>query len=247
MRKLWSDFLILWWEQMLEMGRGWLWQFGFTMSLPFVIVFGLSRMSDPGNALYIVTGSAVLVACNDALSGVAIKFGLLRRGGMLVYYGSLPISRVAFVLALLASRLALSLPGMVFGLIAGRVVLGLDIQVNAAVVGVLIVSGVSLAAVGFAMGVFVESLEIIYGITSLIVTALPLCVPMFFPADRLPGIVVALSRLYPPVYAADALRHAVAGTYGPDFWLDIGVLIGVGIAGLAWVQWRMRWSGVSRA
>src|SRR5438128_403242 len=115
--KFLSDLRILFLEQMLEVRAAWPWYVIFSFIFPIIVIFAVghigSGLTDRTSLLFIVSGTAIITVTNEALVNIAIRVAAMRKEGTLLYYASLPISKTAFVLAVLLSRLAVSLPGMI--------------------------------------------------------------------------------------------------------------------------------------
>src|ERR1043165_3857626 len=126
LRKFAVDLKYLWLEQMLEIRTIWYWYFIFSLFLPIAMVFGFARigsgLTDANSLIYIISGSAIFSVANDGLYTMAIRIGSMKKEGMLLYYASLPINKVAFVTAIMVSRLRVTLPGMVAPILFGSLI-----------------------------------------------------------------------------------------------------------------------------
>ncbi len=95
----------------------------FSLLMPLSMVFGFARMggglNDRAGLLYIITGSAIFAVANEGISMLAGRVGEMKRDGLLLYYATLPISKTAFILAILLSRLVLTIPGMLVAMAGG--------------------------------------------------------------------------------------------------------------------------------
>src|SRR5215212_8342049 len=133
MTKVAVDFKYLWLEQVLQIRKSWYWFLIFSLLLPLAMIFGFSRMGGdptPARLLYIVTGAAIFSATNDALYQIAQRVVTMRRSGVLLYYMSLPISKMSFVIAMTLSRIVFMLPGVIIPLMVGQISYHLGFQFN---------------------------------------------------------------------------------------------------------------------
>jgi ABC-2 type transport system permease protein len=98
------DLKYLWLEQILGVRATWYWMLLFSLVLPLAMVFGFARIGgiapDAQRLLYVISGSAIFAATQDGLYGLAVRIGAMKQNGQLIYYMSLPSSRVAFVVAM---------------------------------------------------------------------------------------------------------------------------------------------------
>jgi ABC-2 type transport system permease protein len=239
-------FLLL--EQMLEVRTIWHWFLIFSLMMPFAMLFGFTRMGsglqDQRGLLYIVSGSAIFAAANDGLTAMAIRIGTLRRDGAIVYYASLPISKIAFIMALIISRLMLSLPGMILPILVAPLLYPVQLKFTIWIIPLIILTALALSTVGMAIGVVISSLEMIHIISNALLVILLMAAPLFIPLEALPKPLRILSYALPPSYAADALRYALAGSFGTPFFIDIGVLSAMTLGSLMilprWLQWQIK-------
>jgi ABC-2 type transport system permease protein len=242
------DLKILWLEQMLEVRTSWYLFVIFSMVMPVAIVFGFARigngLSDRTSQLFIISGSAILTCTSDGIMGVALRVGSLKKEGTLVYYASLPISKTAFILAVIFSRLPLTLPGLLTPLLVGPLLNGAQLEFSLWVLLLIPLTGLTLSVIGMAIGSLLDSLELISIITNVLIFILLSAAPIFMPVAALPLPLQILSYFLPPSYAAEALRQALGGAIGPAFYLDLFVLLLM--AGISffvvgrWLSWRQK-------
>lgn len=242
------DLKYLWLEQMLEIRTIWYWYFIFSFFLPLAMVFGFTRMgsglTDNASLIYVISGSAIFSVANDGLYSVAVRIGSMKKEGMLLYYASLPISKIAFVIATVLARMVVTLPGMLVPLVFGSAVYHVQLEFNLWIVLLLPLMALAMCSIGMALGSFINSLEMIQIIVNLLLFMLVMAAPVFIPMQALPLPLQILGYLLPPTYAADALRHALNGTIGTAFYVDLVVLIAMIIASFyvlnRWLRWRLK-------
>ncbi|MEV5442093.1 ATP-binding cassette domain-containing protein [Streptomyces sp. NPDC052644] len=246
-RGMLTDLKYLWLEQMLEVRTTWTWSVLFGVLMPVAMVFGLSRigggLDDRESLLYIVSGAAVFAVATEGVVTLAQRIGVIKNDGMMVYYASLPISRTSFVAALVLSRLLLITPGLITPMAAASLMYDVRFELSPVLLLVLPLSALALSAIGLAIGMLIDSMELIVVITNLLIFVLLLAAPVLIPADALPLPLRILGHLLPPTYAADALRHALSGDLGSRFLLDVAVLAAMTVGGLTaatrWIRWRL--------
>ncbi|MEV6475211.1 ABC transporter ATP-binding protein/permease [Streptomyces sp. NPDC051657] len=245
-RRMGVDLKFLWLEQMLEVRTTWSWVLMFGLLMPAAMVFGLTRigdgLSDEESLLFIVSGAAIFSVANEGIGTLAQRIGALRQDGMMVYYASLPISRISFLAAMVFSRLLLILPGLITPMITAKLMYDTDFVISPALLLVLPLACMALSAIGLAIGTLVRSMDLLLVIVNLMIFVLLLVAPVLIPIESLPVPLQVFGYLLPPTYAAESLRLALVGDFGSAFLLNIGVLTAMTAVGLAgasrWLRWR---------
>ncbi len=242
---MWVELKFLWLEQMLEVKANWLSSLIFSFGYPLVVIFGIGRigngLTDPTSLLYIISGSATLSVMNEAFVNFALNVGTMRREGVLVYYAALPISKFSFVCALLLSRLVISLPGMMVAILIGPRMYGVVYTVNIWILLLFPLTGLSLSAIGMAMGLLIKSYYTLQTSLGALLGVGMFTTPLFIPLSALPLPFQVLSYVFPPTYAADAFRHALVGTFDITFYVDIAVLSLMTVISYYFLEKRLRW------
>ncbi|NEC30351.1 ABC transporter permease, partial [Streptomyces sp. SID8111] len=245
-RRMGVDLKYLWLEQMLEVRTTWSWVLMFGLLMPAAMVFGLTRigngLSDEQSLLFIVSGAAIFSVANEGIGTLAQRIGVLRQDGMMVYYASLPISRISFLAAMVFSRLLLILPGLITPMITAKLMYDTDFVISPALLIVLPLSCMALSAIGLAIGTLVRSMDLLLVIVNLMIFVLLLVAPVLIPIESLPVPLQIFGYLLPPTYAAESLRLALMGDFGTAFLLNIAALSAMTSVGLAganrWLRWR---------
>jgi ABC-2 type transport system permease protein len=243
------DFKYLFLEQVLQLRTTWPFTLSLAVIFPLLILFGFSRIGgqlpDREGLIYIIAGTSVYSMVLEGIFMVSQQTVSLKQQGKFIYYASLPISKIAFVLALLFSRLLIiGLPGMLTPLILGTIFYHIRLEITLLWVLVLLpLTALSLSVVGMCLGLMFDSLEMV-GLISTISTCLVfLASPVFIPINNLPLPLQVLGYLLPPTYAADAMRQVLAGAISGQFYLDLALLIGfalISCIGITkWLRWRL--------
>jgi ABC-2 type transport system permease protein len=243
--KFFIDLKFLWLEQMLEVRRTWYWFVVFSLVLPITMVFGFARigsgLTDYDSLLYIISGSAIFSVTNEGLYTLAVRIGTMKKEGTLVYYASLPISKTAFLIAILLSRMVITFPGMIAPVVIGTWLYDVSFEWSLWILILLPLAALSLSNIGMALGVFVSNLELVQIIVNLLLFVLVLAGPIFSPLEALPLPFQVLSYFLPPTYAAAAFRAALSSSIDLHFYLNLLVLIVMTIAGFTLSTRLMRW------
>lgn len=244
-RKFWSDFYFLFLEQLLEIRVTWYWHLIFAGVLPITMVFGFPRMgtslADMDSLIYIISGAAIFAAANDGLYTLAVRLGQMKKDGVLLYYMSLPISPIAFIMAQMLSRLLITLPGMLMTILAGIALYAVPIGFSPWILVLLLLCGLAFSAVGMVLGLYIENLELLQVITNLILFMVILVTPVFTSIEALPDFLRPVAYGMPTTYAAAALRAALTGRLDEGFYLQMGMLALLTLIGFALLKRGLRW------
>jgi ABC-2 type transport system permease protein len=242
------DLKYLWLEQMLEVRTTWYWFVVFGMFMPLSMVFGFARigsgLTDRNSLIFIISGAAIFSVATEGIVTMAQRVGTMKKEGMLVYYASLPISKVAFIMAIMFSRLIVALPGMLMPILVGPLLYNVSLEPSLWILILLPLTALALSAIGMVLGSLVNSLELVAVITNVLIFVLLMGAPVFIPVESLPLPMQIIGYLLPPTYAADALRHALDGSTGAAFYLDLLALVLMTLLSFyalaRWLRWRLK-------
>lgn len=246
--KFLTDLKYLWLEQMLEVRTTWYWFVVFGMFMPLSMVFGFARigsgLTDRTSLIFIISGAAIFSVATEGIVTMAQRVGTMKKEGMLVYYASLPISKVAFIMAIMFSRLIVALPGMLMPILIGPLLYNISLEPSLWILILLPLTALALSAIGMVLGSLINSLELVSVITNVLIFVLLMGAPVFIPVESLPLPMQIIGYLLPPTYAADALRHALDGSTGTAFYLDLAALVIMTLLSFyalaRWLRWRLK-------
>ncbi|MCZ4612237.1 ABC transporter permease, partial [Streptomyces sp. Lzd4kr] len=240
-----TSFKYLWFEHMLIVRTSWHVHMVFGIFMPLTMVFGFSRigsgLTDQSSLLYIASGSGVFSIAALGTTAIAQRIGAIKAEGSMMYYASLPISKVAFVTAFVAARLLLIAPGLVTSLLAVEVLYDIQLTLSPTLLFVYPLTALPLAALGLVIGSLIDRIELISIVTYMLNFLLLLGAPLLIPLESLPVALRVISYVMPTSYGADAIRHSVTGDIDGTFALDVAVLAVASVASL-WIADRaLRW------
>jgi ABC-2 type transport system permease protein len=246
--KFMVDLKYLWLEQMMEIRTTWYWFVVFGMFMPLSMVFGFARigsgLTDRTSLIFIISGAAIFSVATEGIVTMAQRVGTMKKEGMLVYYASLPISKVAFIMAIMFSRLIVTLPGMLMPILIGPLLYNVSLEPSLWIFILLPLTALALSAIGMVLGSMINSLELVAVITNVLIFVLLMGAPVFIPVESLPLPMQIIGYMLPPTYAADALRHALDGSTGTAFYLDLAALLAMTLISFyalaRWLRWRLK-------
>lgn len=187
----------------------------------------------------VVAGSTVLVVAFVALNLLAQRFGAMRAGGSLDYYGALPVPPAAVVLGTAASYATMAVPGTVVTAVLGALLYQLPLGGLWLLLLVVPLAGASLAGIGALLGLLAPRPEL-----ATVAGQLGMSAVLFLsiiPAGKLPQLLRPVRAVVPSTYAADALAAGLRP--GPDWAAvagDLGVCAAVALVALALGGWALR-------
>jgi ABC-2 type transport system permease protein len=168
-----------------------------------ILMRGVVHRHDTATASSVVAGCTVLVVAFVALNLLSQRFGSLRAGSALDYYGALPVPAAAVVLGTAASYASFAVPGALVTAVAGLVIYGLPVANVWLVVPVVAVAALALSGVGALLGLALPRPEL-----ATIAGQLGMTVVLFLgiisPID-LPTLARAVRAAVPGMLAVDAL------------------------------------------
>lgn len=187
----------------------------------------------------VVAGSTVLVVGFVALNLLAQRFGSMRGGGALDYYGALPVPPAAVVLGTAASYATMAVPGTVVTAVVGALLYQLPLGGLWLLVPVVPLAGASLAGIGALLGLLAPRPEL-----ATVAGQLGMSAVLFLsiiPGSKLPLLLRPVRAVVPSTYAADALA---AGLRPRPDWaavaVDLGICAAVAVVALALGGWALR-------
>jgi ABC-2 type transport system permease protein len=246
-----QPFLVQLFDLILIQLSNWRWSWQGTiitgMISPVLSIVALGVFAhnpDPTTQAYILTGNMVLSLMFENLTKVASNFAFMRATGAFSYYATLPLSRVALILATVGAFLLLSLPALAVTVGLGTLYLGIHLAPSPLLLIVIPLAAIPLAALGALIGATVPRPEDSGTWSLLLSVALLSLGPVVVPPDRLPAWLQTLGNLSPATYAASALRQTLLGPITDRLPLDLLVLAAVAALLLALVartiSWRQR-------
>lgn len=244
-----QPFLVQLGDLLLIQLSNWRWSWHGTlltgMLSPVLSIFALSifaRDADPTTLAYILTGNVVMSLMFENLTKVASNFAFMRATGAFSYFATLPLSRIALILATVGAFLLLSLPALAVTVAIGTWRLGIALAPSPWLLLVIPLAAIPLAALGALIGANAPRPEDA-GTWSLVLTVTLVGLgPVVVPPDRLPAWMHTAGAFSPATYAADALRQTLLGPVVPDrLALDLAVLAAVACVLLALVARTLSW------
>ncbi len=213
-----------------------------TTGLVLGMGFIMPDISDT-TARYIVIGTA---AQSFATIGLVMLPQLVARSrdrGMFEYYLTLPISREAYILAVVTAAAVLAFPAVVFSTVFGAWHFGIALQFDPAVFAVALLAVLSVAGAGVAMAVYSPHQQVTNALTQVAIFYIIFFAPVLMPKEQLPAGLQFTAHFFPPTYAADGLRATLTDLPGTHLARSLMAMTAFGAGSLVLSAVAMRRRG----
>src|SRR3954452_16358264 len=198
------------------------------------VIYGLALLVpdiDREAALYLATGAPTLGLIILGLNVVPQEVAQARLTGRHDYVVSLPVPRLAPLVAEVTFWLAVQIPGTILALAAATLRFHIDLDIGWAVLPSIALVALTGAAVGYALASTLSP-QLTSHVTQFVALALLLFSPINFPADRMPAFLQAIHKVLPVQYMADIVRGSLTGHYADPPALAFAMVGGWCAAGL---------------
>ncbi len=178
----------------------------------------------------IATGAPAISMVSIGLVALPQTVGEAKAEGSLAYMRSLPVPRLAYLVADLTVWLVIVVPGVVLGVMVGAWRFGLDLQVSPLVVPAVLLVALTATCVGYAIASVLPYMVTVI-VTQAIVVLVFMFSPLTFLPEKLPGWLEAIHRLLPIQAMGEVTRGTLApGQFAlpPGAWLTLAVWCAIG-------------------
>jgi len=210
----------------------------FAVVMPLaVVVFVLlvvPASSDPGMPLAVAAGMTTWGAAVAGFVTLPAAFALARERGVLARLRGTPLPEAAHLAGRAGSALATALVTAVLVTGVGTLALGVAVRPAGipAAVGMLVLGTAALAACGLALGAVVPSSKAVNAIGLGVLLPLSFFSDVF-PTGGTPAWMGTVGAMFPLKHLADGLRDALSPAATGVAWLDVAVLAGWLVGGVA--------------
>ena len=211
------------------------------LSVSMVLGYGLIA-GHPGReaSLYLAGGGPAIALISLGLIMTPQWVSQSRTEGSLDWMRTLPVPRIAFLLADLAIWTALALPGLVVGVIVANARFDVDLAPQWWLVPGAVLVALTAACIGYAIATLLAP-ALAQILSQVLAFGIMLFSPVSFPADRLPDWAQDIHRWLPFEPMAQVVR---AGLFPHDAtmptrsWVVLCVWCSVSVAGASWALGR---------
>jgi ABC-2 type transport system permease protein len=214
------------------------------LALGLVLGFGyLIPDISTTSATFLTTGAATQSFVTIGLVMLPQMLSQRKAEGRLEYMLTLPISREAYLLALVTFVGLLALPGVVFTLLFGAWHYGLDLSVNPMFIVVMLLSVFSMAGLGVAMAVYSPHQQVTNALTQLLIFYVLFFSPVLVPKTQLPSLLAHIAKAMPTTYSADAVRATLTDLPGTHLGQSLAFMGVYSVISLALCSFAIRRRG----
>lgn len=242
-----QPFIELWYLMRVEFAnlRGsWVWSVLMASMFPLTtVLFFRFFMTHPSPVAMrqMITGNMVFPIIIMGINALSQDLSWAKHNGHFVFYASLPISKINFIVAKLTSGFLMTLPSVVIMAGIGELVFGITLHFSLIVLPVLVLAIGGCVGLGTLMGFLSPSHQLTNMMSQVVMMVLSFLTPVMIPMAQLPKAMQVVSYIFPTTYAADSLRTLFTTGWQPNVGTDILALIGYTALSLVLIIWKMDW------
>ena len=158
--------------------------------------------------LFLATGAPAVTLITMGVVVLPQVVAQSKLEGSLEFMRTLPVPRMAYLVADLSVWLAVVLPGVVFGVAVGAWAFDLALSVSLAIFPAVLLTVTTAAAVGYAMASLLPPLMAML-LSQVLVFAVLLFSPLNYPAERLPEWMQTIHSLLPVQAMGEVIRGSL--------------------------------------
>jgi ABC-2 type transport system permease protein len=189
---------------------------------------------DPLTVLFLATGAPAVTLITMGVVVFPQVVAQSKLEGSLGYMRSLPVPRMAYLMADLTVWLAVVLPGVVFAVAVGAWAFDLALSVSLTIVPAVLLVVTTAAAVGYAIATVLPPMMAMLS-SQVLVFGVLLFSPINFPAERLPEWMRSIHAVLPVQAMGEVIRGSLAAdtfplTAGPFVLLVVWCAASLGLS-----------------
>jgi ABC-2 type transport system permease protein len=169
---------------------------------------------DEMTILFLATGAPAVTLITMGVVLLPQVVAQSKLEGSLEFMRTLPVPRMAYLMADLSVWLAVVLPGVVFGVAVGAWAFDLALSISLAIVPAVLLTVTTAAAVGYAMASLLPPLLAML-LSQVLVFAVLLFSPLNYPAERLPEWMQTIHSMLPVQAMGEVIRGSLAADAFP--------------------------------
>jgi ABC-2 type transport system permease protein len=216
--------------------------FGFVWPVGFIFFLKMTEGTiSPAQAIFILGGNMATAIAFGPLFLLINKIGQGRERHEFEYWATLPLPKLAFVLAAISVAVLLSLPGLIGAYIIGMLMLGLSFSGNIVLLALIPVGALPLAGLGAMLGSYAPDGQTAGVIGNIMTIVIGFLSPMFLTLVQLPPPLRIIALFIPTTYVADLFRSALGGHAQIPVFVDVLVIVVCSVSFLLLVHRKMDW------
>lgn len=228
--------------ELKSLRQSWYWCLGMAALYPLSVIFFLKFNGQASNGgVQAIAGSIVFALVLNTTLGLGQEISVLRETSSMDFYATLPITKVQFILAILARSILLAVPAVLVVLFLGSLILHAQIQFSLWLFPILLLSCLALAGWGALIGFYSPSARFANFFTQALYMLVAFVSPVMLPSESLPKALKIASYALPTTYAVDALRQVFSSQFGPSFFFNLIILTVFSWFALYVMTFRLEW------
>jgi ABC-2 type transport system permease protein len=239
-----QQYLILLRLSLSEYRSLWFYYVFFGLAWPVSFLFFLSALGgafSPERAIFILGGNMATSIAFGPTFILINTIGYGKESREFDYWATLPLPKLAFVLAVVSVALLLALPGLVGIYLLGALMLHLSLSGGLALLILIPLGALPLAGLGALLGSYAPDGQTGGVIGNILLMVISFFSPMFVPLNMLPEPLRILALLIPTTYVADTFRFVLGGHTQLAPFVDILVIVICSAGFLFLVHRKLDW------
>ncbi|HEX7065679.1 MAG TPA: ABC transporter permease [Bacillales bacterium] len=240
--EIWILFRI----QFAEIRDSWMWVIGLASMFPFTTLLFLKFYTvnpTPEMMMRIITGNMVFAIIVMGINALAQEISFQKHQGHFMFYASLPIAKLNFVIAVFIRGFMTSFPSVVILAVIGQLVYNIQFHYSLGMIPVLLLAVFSCAGIGTALGFVSPNHQFTNMLAQTLLMVISFLSPVMVTMDMLPKVLQWVAYIFPTTYVAAAFRELFLSGWSPDVTRNVLILAGYVILSffviLKTVQWRI--------
>ncbi|WP_077613973.1 ABC transporter permease [Caenibacillus caldisaponilyticus] len=241
-----NEIWILFRIQFAEIRESWIWIFFMASMFPFSTLLFLKFYTvnpTPEAMIRIIVGNMVFAVIVMGINALAQEISWQKHQGHFVYYASLPISKLNFVLAVFLRGFLTSFPSVVIIAAIGQLIYGIHFHYSFGLIPVFLLSMLACVGIGTMIGFVSPNHQFTNLLAQTLLMVISFLSPVMVTMEMLPKMLQWLSYLFPTTYVANAFRDLFIHGWTHAVTVNTAVLSGYVILSFLviyrFVEWRV--------
>lgn len=190
----------------------------------------------------IIVGNIVFAIILMGLTSVAQDISHEKNQGHFIYYASLPISKITFVLSVLLKGVLSAVPSIIILAIVGQLMYDIKLQFHIGIIPIMLFGILSCVGIGVLIGFWSPTPQVAAICGQVAMMFITFLSPVMVKIESLPYIIQYISYVLPTTYLTEALRDLFQGVWTVRVTQDLVVLMVFSFISflliIRFIQWR---------
>lgn len=242
-----SKLLELWYLLRIEFKNirdSWVWSVLMISLFPLITIAFLSFfMVNPTEETItrVITGTMVFPIILMGINTFAIELSLAKHSGHFVFYSSLPISKVNFIISKLISGFIMTLPSVLIMTFLGQIIFGITLNFSWIVLPIMVLCIGCCVGLGMLIGFLSPNHQVTNLGSQSFMMLVSFLTPIMIPIEQLPIVLQYVSYAIPTTYVAESFHTLFTTGWENSVGLNMIILGGFFVLCLSLVLWKMDW------